>query len=283
MVELTQIKVFLAVARELNFLSAARELGMSPSQVSKEIAQLERELKKKLFHRTTRVVRISREGEQLVPVARQLLDAVRSVEEVYRENEEWVAPSGKIRLTCSNTLATRLVARCAAEFREKYPQIELNFVLSDSYLDLIEEELDLAIRIMPLADASLIARKLADNPVVICASRRFLKQHRLRTIADLRKVPSLFLPQHADLIFKKNGKKLRDTVQPASVTGANGDFLVELAKNHAGVLVRSRWAVTRELKEKSLIELDLGDTLVSKTGIYAVYPANRFLWPIPEI
>jgi DNA-binding transcriptional LysR family regulator len=277
LIELNQIRIFLAAARHLNFLQAARELGLSPPQVSKEIARLEEQLEKRLFHRTTRVVRLSREGERLVIAARRTLEAAQALEEVFQEEDSQAEVAGRIRMTCSHTLAIRQLAPCVAAFQRANPGVELSVMLADSYLDLIEEGVDMAIRIMTLGDSTLIARKLADNPVVFCASRKFLKQHPVRTIADLRKVPIFFVPQHADLVFQRCHKRLRDIARKPAIESANGDFLVELAKQDAGLLVRSRWAVERELAEKSLVEIDLSDTLLSPAAIYAVYPAGKFL------
>ena len=278
MLESSELLLFLTAARHLNFASAAKELRLSPSQVSKEIARTEDKLGKPLFLRTTRKVRLTSEGEMLVPLARRALDAMVEAAELFTEPGNEVALSGTIRITCSHALAVRKVAGMAAEFHKIHPRVAFDFVLSDGYQDLIDERIDVAVRIMALSDSSLIARRLASNDVIFCASPDYLASREPpRSVADLGTHEVFFIPQHGDLRFRRAKLKLAKAVKPSWIHAPNGDFLIEVARKGGGILVRSAWSVERELIDGHLVALQLDDALISETAVYAVYPAKKSL------
>jgi DNA-binding transcriptional LysR family regulator len=278
MLESAELLVFLTAARHLNFASAARELRLSPSQVSKEIARTEEKLGRLLFLRTTRRVRLTSEGEMLVPLAQRALDAMADAADLFGGPGDDTALTGTIRVTCSHALAARKIAGMAADFCAIHPNVAFDFVLSDGYLDLIDERIDLAVRIMGLSDSSLIARRLARNGVIFCASPDYLASREPpRSVADLAAHDVYFIPQHGDLRFRRARIKLAKAVQPPRIHAQSGDFLVEIARQGGGILVRSDWSVERELDKGHLVTLELDDELVSETSIYAVYPSQKTL------
>lgn len=273
-----ELQVFVTAAKELNFALTAKRLRLAPSQVSKAIASLEGKMQKRLFVRTTRRVRLSQEGETLLPVARQALDALRDAEETFREAGGDARLEGQIRISCPITLGVRKLAALAGTFQATHPGVRLDFELSDGYLDLVEERIDMAVRVMGLRDSSLIARKLGDNPVIFCASKAYLKRHgRPKTAADLGDHKVLFISQHGTLSFKGSGRRLTDVTGRSWIAANQGDFLVKLALEGAGVLARSAWAIEPELDGGALEEIRLDDELVSETAIYAVHPAGRYV------
>ena len=278
MLESAELLVFLTVARTLNFASAAKELRMSPSQTSKEIAKTEEKLGKALFLRNTRQVKLTNEGEMLVPLARRALDAMTDATEIFNRPDEDASLKGTIRVTCSHALAVRKIAGMAADFRKLHPQLIFDFVLADGYLDLIDERIDVAVRIMGLSDSTLVARRLASNNIVFCASPDYLRSCKPPTrVSDLKNHQVLFIPQHGHLKFQRTKTKLVKTVDPPWVHAASGDFLVEIACKGGGILVRSAWSVEREIAAGDLIALELDDELIAETAIYGVYPAQKAL------
>lgn len=282
MLDQFELRVFISAAKHLSFLKAAKELRTSPSHISKTISELERKVRKKLFQRTTRVVRLSRDGEELLPAAHRAWEALRDTEEFFLTKRDDSHVSGTIRTTCSNTLGIRRLAPIAAKFHELYPDIYMEFFLSDAYTDIIGEGLDVAIRIVKPSDSSLIARKLAENRIIFCASPRYIRAHPpIKTVNDLVRHPIFYIPQHSSLKFRDAGISLADLTLKKGLswtTAQNGDFLVELAQQgENGILVRSDWGAEREIKAGTLIPLQLNDELVSETAIYAVYAANKFM------
>jgi len=271
------LRIFLKAAQHLNFAAAAKDLGISASQVSKGITTLEQQLRKKLFLRTTRLVKLSPDGELWIPSARRALDAIRDTEEFFTEASE-TELSGKLRVSCSNTLGVRRLAARVAEFHCRHPKVQIECRLSDHHVDLLEEGIDAAVRIMALHDSSLVARKIADNPILFYASPDYLKRHpAVRAPADLARHPLLHLTEHASLRFARSRRELREVAGPGGLTATNGDFLVELAIAGAGILVRPAWGVERELRLGLLKPIGLKDSLESRSAIYVVFDGNRFM------
>lgn len=278
MLDPAELNAFITVAKCLNFTTAAKELSLSPPSVSKIIAALEDRLRKKLFLRTTRQVRITADGEELLPIAVKALESLRDAEELFHTSSQDSKVSGTIRVTCAHTLASRLLASVVTGFNQKYPDIHIDFILSDAQLNLVDQGIDMAIRVMAPVDSSYIARRLSDMKMVLAASPSYLKSApRLKTIHDLMNHRLLYIPPHANLCFAKTGRRLGEMGMIPGKTTASGDFLVELAVHGGGVVVRPDWGVRREIKSGELVPITLNDELVSESGIYAVYPVNRYM------
>jgi DNA-binding transcriptional LysR family regulator len=278
MLDSTELTVFVTAARHLNFARTAKELHLSPAQVSKSLSALEKKIKKKLFVRTTRSVRITQDGELLLPLAKEVLQTNRDAEERFYNAQGNDDIAGNIRCTSANTLGIRALSQAVSSFTAKHPKVTFEIILTDSYMNLYEDDIDVAVRVMALHESSLISRKLADNPVVFCASPSYLKKHgRPKSVGDLRHHQVYFIPQHAGLVFRKSKSRLDSVTEQSRITVGSGDFIIELAKGGSGIIARSMWGVARELKDGSLVKLDLDDSLVSTTSIYAVYAKNHFM------
>lgn len=278
-IEPMELAIFLQAARTLNFGEVAKAQRISPPAVTKYISSLENKLRKKLFWRTTRSVRITPEGERFIEAARRALDSLEMAEGILGDDLSPAELSGKIRFSCSYTLAIRRVSRLLQEFHEKYPQLIVEMHLSDQPVDLVDESIDMAVRILkPDDDSGLIVRKLADNPVNFYASPKYLKKYGApKTVADLKKHNVLAIPLHLGLKFNKSGQLLSKAVGDSWLYSESGDVLVAMATRGSGLLVRSSWGCEDELRSGELVELTLNDSLVSKTAIYAVYAPNRFV------
>lgn len=277
MLDTQELRTFAAVARHLSFARAANELGQSSSNVSKCIAQLERKLQTTLFTRSTRTVRLSDQGMQLLPSVLRALDSIEEASDFFQSPLN-SALSGSIRLTAPQTLAQRLLSPLLAIFHRKYPELNIELVLSDRYLDLVEEGLDLALRVMSLHNSSLKALKIAKNPVALFASPQYLRQSPpLKKVEDLKHHEVFSISTHMDLQWKNHKKSLRQCIRKPWIKSTNGDLLVEQACLGTGVVVRSRWGAQRELDAGTLVEVKMNDQLLSDTAVYLVYPENRFV------
>lgn len=171
---LTGLIAFARAASLGSYTAAARALSISPSAVSKSIMRLEERLGVKLFNRTTRTITLTPEGRELFQHALRLLQEAEEIEQAaFAARTE---PSGTLKVTAPFSIGIHLIAAHLPAFRERYPKISIDFRLSDTFSDLIEESIDLAVRVGPMVDSRLIARKLATNIACTYATTNYLKK-----------------------------------------------------------------------------------------------------------
>lgn len=273
--ELATWEAFLGVAKHGNFTTAGKALRIPTPQVSKRIAKLEERLGVRLFQRSTRVVTLTDEGQSLVPKVAAIIEDLSSVESQF-EGEKNL--KGTIRLTCVPFVAHRILPNVLARFGSDYPDIRLEIELSKEFRNLIEEGLDMAIRIETPKDADLVYRKMAPNDLVLCASPLYLKNAApLHTPEDLVKHKLLMLDIHHRVKLTHSNKYLGDFQDCQRVTCKNGAFLTDLALQHQGILVRSIWDVQEKIQKRELVEVLPSYPLESFGHIYAVIPTKRYL------
>lgn len=168
------IEAFLAVSRTGGFSTAALELGISKAMVSKHVAQLEAALGVQLVNRTTRRVGLTEAG---VAYRDRMKEIVEDIEETGQSVAKLSAePRGNLRIMSPTSFGAFHIARAIASYHERYPQVGIDLLLVDRLLDLVEEGIDLAIRVGDLDDSSLVARKLAQARVVVCGAPDYLQR-----------------------------------------------------------------------------------------------------------
>ncbi|MEH6578059.1 MAG: LysR family transcriptional regulator [Amphritea sp.] len=166
------IKAFVTVVEEEGFSAAGRKLGWSKHLVSKYVGQLENSLGVRLLHRTTRQVSMTTLGRAYLERCKPLLEEFQALQLSVQDSHS--TPQGELVISAPTTFAELHLMGPVSDFMALYPDIQINMQLSDRYVDIVEEGLDVAIRIGDLPDSSLIARKLADLDVVICAAPEYL-------------------------------------------------------------------------------------------------------------
>lgn len=169
------LRVFLSVAEHGSFTEASRRLGVSPGQVSKQIAALEAQLKKRLFERSTRAVRLTDEGEGLISTAQQIVDQMDSLTAGNAVDE--TDASGLVRITAPVIYGARRLAPLLSRFLSEHPNISIRLSLSDRKVDLVEDGYDLAVRIGTPNDSGLIGRRLATERLRLMASDSYIQKH----------------------------------------------------------------------------------------------------------
>jgi DNA-binding transcriptional LysR family regulator len=178
-----EIEVFVRVVEEQSFSAAARELRMTPSAVSKLIARLENRLGARLVRRSTRKLQVTPEGVAFYESGLRILAEIAAAE---REAAAGAAPRGRLRVNCLVPFGQHKLVPLIPKFLELNPEISIDLSLTDRVVDLLEERADLAIRAGPLAESSLVARKLGQSRMVVVASPSYLETHgRPETPADL--------------------------------------------------------------------------------------------------
>lgn len=251
------LNVFVHVARRSSFVGAADELGMSAAYVSKRIRLLEQGMGVVLLHRSTRQVSITEDGERVYEWARGMLDSVQQMgEEVAALHGE---PSGLLRVVSSQGFGRRFVAPALSELAARYPKLDIRLDIQDRLVDLIEEGVDLDIRVGNEIAPHLRARHLASNWRVLCASPGYLNLH--GTPLNLGE-----LANHDCLVIKErdrpfgiwhlNGPQGAETVKvTGSLSTNHGEIARQWCLDGRGVLLRSLWDVRTDLAEGRLIQV----------------------------
>jgi DNA-binding transcriptional LysR family regulator len=276
-----QILVFVRAARHASFAKAARELGQSASTVAKSIARLEAQWGVKLFYRTTRRVSLTPDGQSLFERCQRILDEV----EALRAEAEGVRgePTGVLRIDVPLTYGKRVVLPLLAALTARHPGLSLDVRLSDRYADIIAEGLDAVVRIGPLADSRLIARRVGWQHLVVCASPAYL---------DARGVPQTpdELEHHDCVLFRLPTTErerpwqfrvddLEVEIHPKSRARLNdGEALVEAACADMGLVQVPDYMAGDAIAAVKVVEV-LREFRAPPLPINVVYPSNRMLPP----
>ena len=275
MTAITDLEIFARVARTGNMSAAGREMGLSPAVVSKRISLLEDRLNARLFQRTTRQLTLTETGEGYFKRVVDILSLLEEAEDfVSRRNTK---PRGMLKVTAPTSFSRLHIAPYLPRFLEKYPEIELDFNLTDNFVDIIRDGYDLAIRIGELQDSSLVQRKLAADTRVICAAPKYLEQQGTpRTLADLDFHNCL--SAGAQELWRLQGPNgIHQLRVKGNIRSNSFEFMREALLAGLGLGLRSTWDVGPELKSGALKvvmpEYRGADTL----AIYAVYPCRDFM------
>lgn len=169
---LLSMKVFRRVAETGNFSMVAREIGLSQPSVSKHVAALEQHLNVKLINRSTRQLSLTDVGKQYYDRCIHILDKLFETESTLHSQQS--LPTGTLRINVPVTFGEFCIVPYLWKFLAEYPDLNIDLIMNDHYVDLIKEGVDMAIRVGPLTDSNLIARKIANSPRVTVASPDYL-------------------------------------------------------------------------------------------------------------
>lgn len=271
---LGDLDVFARVAATGSMSQAARDLGISPPVISKRIKRLEERLGTRLLERTTRQIVLTEAGRGFQERVLAILAAV-------DEAESWAgqrasAVRGPLRVSAPTTFGRLHVAPHLVPFLARFPEISLDLSLSDGFVDVVGEGFDVAIRIADLADTSLVAKKLAPNHRVLCASPAYLDRHGApQALADLAR--HQLLVHNADH-WRLDGPDGPEIVRVDSMIRTNSSEVIrEAVIAGLGIALRSTWDVGPELRSGELRILLPRYRASRRVAIYAVYPSRRHL------
>ncbi|WP_077033059.1 LysR family transcriptional regulator [Pelomonas sp. KK5] len=283
MSRIDDLALFLRVHDAGSISAAARSLDLSVAVASQRLRSLEQSLGVRLFHRSTRSLVPTPEGEALALRGRPLVDDLQSLMAGLRTASSGVV-SGTLRLTTSATFARYYVSPLLPEFMARHPQLKLSIDLSDRMHDLVTSGFDLAIRIGALEDSTLVARKLATNRRVLCASPDYLRRRGHPAKPDeLAQHDCLLLvgaQGRADVWRMREGKRRREVAVRVSgpLESTQGEVLRDAAVAGMGIAIHSIWHVVDDLRAGRL-EVVLPDCALDETGIHAVMPQRRLVPP----
>lgn len=276
----TALQVFRRVAELGSFAEAGRRLGLSPAAISKNIAELEAHVGVRLIQRTTRRMALTEEGRIYLAHVVRGLDALREADQALDPGK--ARPSGTLRVSAPMTVTLTLLSTALPRFLSRYPEIRLDLHLDDRRVDLVREGFDLAIRGSDkLEDSSLIARKLAVMPHVLCASPSYFQAHgRPQAPADLKShnCVRFSLSGHADAWeFGRDGKSERIAVDARYSVSSSLAVRDALLAGFGISLVPYPY-VENDLREGRL-QTALDDWDKVETVLYGVYLSREHLAP----
>ena len=275
---LLAMTVFVKVVEQGSFARAAERLHMSTSAVSRHVAELEAHLDTRLLNRTTRRISLTESGKAYFERALHLLADLEETEAAVSSST--VTPRGTIRLTCSTSFGVPHLAPAIGAFQARYPDVRFDISASSRFVDLVEEGLDLAIRIGDLGNPNLIARKIGSMRLITCASPEYLKRKGTPKHPDDLAKHNCFTYEYAP---EKNQWRFQDRQKneikvriDGSVHANNGEMLAAIAVAGAGIALEPDFIVEPLLESGALVEI-LKSFRPVPYNIYAVYPSRRHL------
>ncbi len=275
---LLAMTVFVKVVEQGSFVRAAERMNMSTSAVSRHVAELETHLTTRLLNRTTRRISLTESGQAYFERALHLLADLEEAEAVVSSST--VAPRGTIRLTCSTSFGVPHLAPAIGAFQALHPEVRFDISASNRFVDLVEEGLDLAIRIGDLGNPNLIARKIGSMRLLACASPSYLKRNGTPKRPDDLTAHNCFTYEYAPVKnlwhFLDQKQKEIGVKIDGSVHANNGEMLAAIAVAGAGIALEPDFIVKPLLKSGELVEI-LKNFRPAPYNIYAVYPSRRHL------
>lgn len=275
MVDWEGINEFVAVSETGSFTAAAHRLGLSIAHVSRRIKARESRMNTRLLHRTTRKVTLTEEGQMFYQHCRQILDALASAENTLADLQ--ASPSGILRITAPVSFGEKYIAPLINDFALQHPRLTLDLRLNNRRLDLMDEGLDLAIRLGPLEDSRLIARQLAERTPIVCAAPSYLAHFgQPHTLGELSHHNCLL--GTLDYWRFREGEKSRTIRVHGSLRCNNGPSLLDAARKGLGLVQLPDYYVRDDIAERRLIPV-LEAYTPEREGIWALYPPTRRLSP----
>lgn len=271
---LKAMQVFVEVADRGSLSAAAAHLDMSRAMVSRYLAELEEWVGVRLLHRTTRRLSLTPAGADTLPRCRRMLDLVGDMRDAVATPE--AAPRGLLRITVSLSFGNSQLVPIIADFVKQYPGTSVDLLLVDRLVNLVEERVDLAVRITNDVDPSLIARRFADCRSVICASDAYLTEHGVPARAEdlaLHNCLTHTYYGHSLWRFVRNGETV-DVPVGGTITANESQVLMGAALRGAGIAMLPTYLAVPEIMAGRLRAI-LPECEPQVVGIYGVYASRR--------
>ena len=280
MAEISDLRTFVRVVERGGFAAASKDLGLTPSAVSKLITRLEDRLGVRLLHRTTRRIALTPEGEILHLRARDVLAAIEDAEaEVSRAGRQ---PQGRLRVSCVTAFALHQLAPALPDFFARYPHVELDLAVTDRVVDLLAQNADVGIRTGSIADGSLVARKIAEISRALYASPGYLARRGApRTPDQIREHDCIVLshiPSSHRWPFRANGKVKLVEIGSRIVVDS-GEAALRLAVAGGGITRLADLIVAEAVADGTLVPVLPESHVAEPVPLSAVYPQGRHRMP----
>jgi DNA-binding transcriptional LysR family regulator len=275
-----EIEAFVRAIELRSFTSAARELKVTPSALSKLVTRLERKLRVRLLNRTTRKISPTPEGELFVARCRRILAEMEDAEmEVGRYRDR---PRGRLRLHVGVGFAVHQVVPAIPVFLQRNPEVQVDLIVEDRQVDIVREDIDISVRPWAPESTALVVRKLFEFERGLYASPAYLKRHGTpRTPDDLarhRCMAVSSIPNSDRWLFRTSeGRRVVQVALGASVN--NADCVYRLALDGVGIGRLNEFIVAQAVRDGRLVEVLAAEHWPEALGMLAIYPQDRHRLP----
>jgi len=276
---LTALRVFVSVVEQGSLSGAGEKLDMSRAMVSRYLAELESWMGARLLHRTTRRLSLTGPGEEALNRARAMLALGEEMEQIAVKGDD--APKGQLRITSSYSLSEALLVGAANDYLAQYPGTAIDILLLDRTVNLVEERIDLAVRITNDLDPNLVARRLGTCHSVVCASPAYLANHPApQKVQDLALHNCLTYTYFGKSLWEFNGPDGPESVPVSGNLSANiSNLLLEATLGGAGISLQPRYSAQPYLERGELVPL-LTQWQPKRLGVYGVYATRKQMSPL---
>ena len=279
---LQEMAIFVKVVETGSFSETARQLGNTPSAISRAISRLERALGTRLLQRTTRKLRLSESGTQVYAYCLEMVNAAQAViDNSGKFNSE---PHGTVRISVPKAVGHYLLHPHIPEFLERYPKVDVQMLLEDKLIDFIDDEIDLAIRITNQPSLGLKGRKLIEIDHVIVATAEYLEKHGMpQQPQDLKEHQCIYLGEQASdskWKFQKENKITSVSVKGRYSANHTG-IRLDAALKHMGIASLPYFVARHALETQALIQVlpDWYFKTYYSGDAWLLYPPTRYLAP----
>jgi DNA-binding transcriptional LysR family regulator len=278
--EVAELQLFVEIVKAGNLSAAARALNSSPAAMSRGLSALESRLGVRLVTRTSRTFELTEEGQLFYERCERIVEEIAEAEA--EASSQGKSVKGKLRIGAPMEIGRRLIAPLVARFVEKYPGIQAHLYLSDSDLDVIDDGLDVALRVGLPTDASVIAKKILSTRRAVCASPSYLKRHGIpRRPEDLRQHDCIRLVRGRRVMdtwsFQEDGKRFELIVRGA-LTTTSAEVVHNWVRSGKGIALKAVWDVQPDLEAGTLVEC-LREFWCDEIDLFAVCASRQHLFP----
>lgn len=276
--DFNEVAIFIRVVQKGSFIGAARALDMPKSTVSTKVSNLEKRLGISLLKRSTRKLQLTQDGQYFYQRATKGIEEILKAEgEIRSENTQ---PHGRLRITAPVDIGGEILTTLTCNFLKKFPEVEVEILLIDRFVDFLEEQVDLAIRVGELKDSSLIAKKVGEVAFSVYASPKYLKSHRAPNVP-------VDLNDHRCIVFSPvsmPGWKLKSSKKSVTVSLPNRVVVndINLVRDFAllgeGMALIPSFLCESDVKSGRLVQV-LKDWRSDVSPIHFVYPAQTYVQP----
>ena len=273
MYNLSDLETFIAVVENKGVLAAAREQRLSPATVSHRLSKLERELSTVLVFRDSRRVRLSPAGEIFYTRVGAIMEALHDAEHSIGARSSSV--SGLLRVTMPPWVFSKYVMPKLTQFEDTYPELKLDFLINDHFVNVVDDAQDVAIRVGLLNDSGLLSRKLVNNSRILCAAPSYIEKNGMPTnLTELAEHNWVCLPWQRQLkLFDEQGK-IQNFNAKTRFTISNSDNMTQAAIAGHGIAIKSRIAINDELDNGALVEVMPNVMAQSDAPVWFLRPQN---------
>ena len=276
---ISKVAIFVQVAQLQSFVAAGRALGMSGPAVSKQIKALEDRLGVRLLNRTTRSVTLTEEGALYLDRAGKALEDLQEAERRIQELKD--CPTGRLKINAPMSFGNQYLVGPIAQFAQRYPDVKLEVDFDDRWVDVIAEGYDVVVRIGVLEDSSLIARKLAGCPIILCASPAYVDQHGLPDQpSQLPDFPAIIYNQHGqseEWRYRASNGDRGSARLNRNFAGNSAEMQLVACLQGVGIALLPAFVACEHLDSGALLRVLPDFETYPQRGIYAMFPQNRHL------